>query len=103
MKSSEDLRLQHTLWIALAGLGAVLFAFAVTLWALGHDPEARKTIPAVIAPILTVIGTLVGAVAGHSAELRLGPEREKTPGLKCRASRSRCGYTRTNFRHRQPR
>jgi hypothetical protein len=64
----EILRREHTFWIAISGIAAVVVAMVLTLCLFYRDLDTAKIIiPAVLTAGLTVIGTLVGAVAGHAA------------------------------------
>jgi hypothetical protein len=64
---TEDKRLTLTFWIALAGVVAVLVALGLALLFLQHGGDRDKVIPAMLGAVVAGIGTLVGAVAGHSA------------------------------------
>jgi ABC-type uncharacterized transport system ATPase component len=64
---TEDRRLTLTFWIAVVGVVAVLAALGLALLSLHHANDRDKVIPAMLGAVVAGIGTLVGAVAGHSA------------------------------------
>lgn len=63
-KDLDVLRLQHALWIVLAGIVTVLVAFIVVLFRLSHD---RTTLGTLFGTVTAAVGTLVGLIAGHAA------------------------------------
>jgi hypothetical protein len=63
--TTEGTRLTRTFQIAALGVIAVLAALALALLAL--DPANDKVVPGMLGAVVAGIGTLVGAVAGHSA------------------------------------
>jgi hypothetical protein len=64
---TEAKRLTLTFWIAVVGVVAVLVALGLALAFLKHGGDRDKVIPAMLGAVVAGIGTLVGAVAGHSA------------------------------------
>ena len=63
-KDLDALRLQHALWIVLAGIGAVFAAFIVVLSQVGDDTTNLGTL---FGTVTAAVGTLVGLIAGHHA------------------------------------
>ncbi len=63
-KDLDVLRLQHALWIVLAGIVTVFVAFIVVLFRLSYD---RTTLGTLFGRVTAAVGTLVGLIAGHAA------------------------------------
>jgi hypothetical protein len=65
--SGNGSRWKYGVIVVLAGLAALIGALGLTLWAYwGVDPAttSASAVAAVLAPITTVVGTLVGAYFG---------------------------------------
>src|SRR6478672_10203605 len=58
---------QRALLISIIGIAAVLIGLLIVVIAFHSTSDPDKLVPAVLAPVLATIGTLVGAVAGHAA------------------------------------
>lgn len=51
----------------MLGIGAVLFAFCIAVYAFRDSKNPAEVIPAVLGSTVAAVGTLAGLVAGHAA------------------------------------
>ena len=66
-QTTDPTRLWLTFWIAVIGMGAVVFVLMVAVIAFHNVDKPGEVIAAVLGPVTAVVGTLAGYVAGQTA------------------------------------
>jgi hypothetical protein len=93
----EDLRAdgrwRYGLWAVAAGLATTLVAFLVTAFLFRDGPLAERStaVAAVLAPLTTVIGTMVGAYFGVQAGQRGAAEAQQQAAAAQEDARASAG------------
>jgi hypothetical protein len=67
--TADNSRAKYIFYFAFAALVVAFLAFGVAIWAFhgSTSPNPTEIIPAVLGPLMTLIGTLAGYVAGQQA------------------------------------